>query len=89
MQLSHQPRPSMKSFPVPVLAAAAAGLVALPFHAAAAGTLLFTASLGIIIHADYVQRHRRVRLPKLAATAPVTAAAPLTVATTEQHPLAA
>lgn len=79
----------MKSFPVPVLAAAAAGFIALPFSAPAAGTLLFTASLGIIIHADYVQRHRRIRLPKLAATqvAPVAATAPAAV--TEQHPLAA
>lgn len=58
----------MNSFPPPAIAAAAAALVALPFSAAAAGTLLFTAALGSIIHADYVQRCRRVRLPRLAVT---------------------
>ena len=56
----------MKTFPLPALIAALAAAVALPFSAAAAGTLLFTAALGSIIHADYVQRRRRVRLPRLA-----------------------
>jgi len=55
----------MNSLPLPALAAAFAAVIALPFSAAAAGTLLLTAGLGAIIHADYVLRCRRVRLPKL------------------------
>jgi hypothetical protein len=54
----------MNSFPAPALIAALAALVALPFSVPAAGTLLITAALGFMIHADYVQRHRRIRLPK-------------------------
>jgi hypothetical protein len=54
----------MNSFPAPALVAALAALIALPFSVPAAGTLLFTAALGFMIHADYVQRHRRVRLPR-------------------------
>ena len=57
----------MNSLTHPALAAALAAVIALPFSAAAAGTLLLTAGLGSIIHADYVLRCRRVRLPKLAA----------------------
>jgi hypothetical protein len=56
----------MNSFPLPALAAAIAAVIALPFSAAAAGTLLLTAALGAIIHADYAQRCQRVRLPRLA-----------------------
>lgn len=59
----------MNSLPLPALAAALAAVIALPFSAPAAGTLLLTAGLGSVIHADYVLRCRRVRLPKL-ATAP-------------------
>ena len=55
----------MKSFPAPAIVAAIAAVVALPFSAAAAGTFILTASLGCIIHADYVQRRQRVRLPRL------------------------
>jgi hypothetical protein len=40
-----------------------AAVLATPFSAAATGTFLLTAALGSIIHADYVQRHRRIRLP--------------------------
>jgi hypothetical protein len=57
---------NMNSLPLPALAAALAALVAAPFSAAAAGTLFLTAGLGAIVHADYVQRHQRVRLPKVA-----------------------
>jgi hypothetical protein len=57
--------PVMKTFPVPAIVAALAAVAALPFSAVAAGTLLFTAALGFIIHADYALRHRRVRLPRL------------------------
>ena len=57
----------MNPLPAPVVAAALAGVVALPFSLAAASTLLFTAGLGAIIHADYPQRRCRVRLPRLAA----------------------
>lgn len=57
----------MKSYPLPALVAALAAVIALPFSAAAAGTLLLTAGLGAIIHADYALRCRRVRLPRLAA----------------------
>lgn len=58
--------PAMKSFPLPAIAAALAALVAAPFSLAAAGTLILTAGLGSVIHADYVLRHQRVRLPRLA-----------------------
>ena len=54
----------MNSFPIPVVAAVLAAVVAIPFSAAATGTFLLTAALGAIIHADYVQRNRRIRLPK-------------------------
>lgn len=53
----------MNSLPLPALVAGLAAVAALPFSLPAAGTLLITAALGFIIHADYVQRHRRVRLP--------------------------
>jgi hypothetical protein len=56
----------MNSFPAPAIIAALAALIALPFSVPAAGTLLFTAALGFVIHADYVQRHRRIRLPRRA-----------------------
>jgi hypothetical protein len=58
----------MNSFPLPAIAAALAAVIALPFSVAAAGTLFFVAGLGSIIHADYVQRHTRVRLPRLNTT---------------------
>jgi len=58
----------MNSLPLPAFAAALAALIALPFSAPAAGTLLVTAGLGAVIHADYVLRCRRVRLPRLAAS---------------------
>ncbi len=76
----------MNSLPLPSLAAALAAALALPFSAAAAGTLLFTAGLGAVIHADYVQRCRRVRLPKLAAARGATTRSPLCC---EPHQLAA
>lgn len=46
------------------MVAALAAVAALPFSIAAAGTLFLTASLGFIIHADYVARFQRVRLPR-------------------------
>lgn len=55
----------MKSLPLPAIVAALAAVVTAPFSLAAAGTLLLTAGLGSIIHADYVLRHQRVRLPRL------------------------
>jgi hypothetical protein len=55
----------MNSLPVPAITAALAAITALPFSVPAAGTLLLTAALGSIIHADYVLRQRRVRLPRL------------------------
>lgn len=54
----------MKSYPLPALVAALAAVIALPFSAAAAFTLLLTCGLGFIIHADYTLRARRVRLPR-------------------------
>ncbi len=54
----------MKSFPLPASVAAFTALIALPFSVAAAGTLFLTAALGGIIHADYVQRCRGLRLPR-------------------------
>jgi hypothetical protein len=59
---------AMKTFPLPALISALAAGVALPFDLAAAGTLLLTAGLGFIIHADYALRCRRLRLPRLAAS---------------------
>ena len=77
----------MNSLPVPALVAACAALIALPFSLAAGGTLLMTASLGFIIHADYAGRCRRVRLPRLSARASV---APANAQVTrEVHPFAA
>jgi hypothetical protein len=55
----------MNSLPIPAIVAAFAAVTALPFSVAASGILLFTAALGCVIHADYVQRHNRVRLPRL------------------------
>ena len=54
----------MNSLPAPALVAALTAAIALPFSLAAAGTLLLTAGLGVMIHADYVQRHNRIRLPR-------------------------
>ena len=53
----------MKTFPIPAIAAALAAVLAIPFSAAATATFLLTAALGVIIHFDYVQRHRRIQLP--------------------------
>lgn len=57
----------MNSLPRPALAAALVAIPVIPFNLAAAATLFFTAALGSIIHADYVLRLQRVRLPRLAA----------------------
>ena len=76
----------MNSLPLPAIAAAIAAVIALPFSAAAAGTLLFTAGLGSVIHADYVLRCRRVRLPRLAARRGAVTPLPLCC---ESHQLAA
>lgn len=57
-------RKNMKTFPLPALVAAVAAFVALPFSLAAAGTLLLTAWLGLIIHADYTLRRRPAPLPR-------------------------
>jgi hypothetical protein len=54
----------MNSFPPPAIVGALAAIVSLPFSIAAAGTLLFAAALGCVIHTDYVQRRQRVRLPR-------------------------
>ena len=54
----------MNSLPLPALAAAGAALVALPFSAAAGATLLLTAALGFVIHADYTLRSPATRLPR-------------------------
>ena len=78
----------MNSFPPPAIVAALAAVVALPFSAAAAGTFLITAALGSIIHADYVQRVKRVRLPRLSVQPPRPAKTRTPFAS-ENHPLAA
>lgn len=82
----------MNSFPRPAIAAALAALLVFPFSLAAAGTLLLTAALGSVIHLDYVQRHQRIRLPRLAAAArtvcPAGASCP-TPFCAETHQLAA
>jgi hypothetical protein len=70
------------------MVAALAAVIALPFSVAAAGTLLLTAGLGCIIHADYVLRQQRVRLPRLRTVAqpPSSTRRPFRV---ETHQLAA
>ena len=75
------------SLPRPALVAALAAALALPFSIAAAGTLLLTAALGAIIHADYVLRHNRVRLPRLAVVRKTSDTRPTFRG--EEHPLAA
>ena len=77
----------MNSLPAPALVAALAAVIALPFSAPAAGTLFFTAALGFIIHADYAQRMRRVRLPRL--TPKLRTSNTRTPFRDEAHPLAA
>lgn len=54
----------MKPFPHLVLFTVVAGACALPFSVAAAGTLLFAASIGAIISIDYSQRYRGLRMPR-------------------------
>jgi hypothetical protein len=77
----------MNSLPVPAIIAALAAVIALPFSAAAAGTFFLTASLGFIIHADYAQRMKRVRLPRLSVQPrPSKTRTPFV---RENHPLAA
>ena len=77
----------MNSFPLPAIVAALAAVIALPFSAAASGTFLITAALGFIIHADYVQRMKRVRLPQLSIQPrPAKTRTPFA---SENHPLAA
>jgi hypothetical protein len=75
------------SLPRPALVAAFAAALALPFSIAAAGTLLLTAALGAIIHADYVLRHKRVRLPRLAIVRKTSDTRP--TCRDQEHPLAA
>ena len=77
----------MNSLPAPALVAALAAVIALPFSVAAAGTLLLTASLGFIIHADYAQRMKRIRLPRL--TPKLRTSNTRTPFRDEAHPLAA
>jgi NADH:ubiquinone oxidoreductase subunit 4 (subunit M) len=61
---SNQTSTEMKTFPLPALAAFAAALTVLPFSLPAASMLFLTGWFGIIIHADYVLRHRRLPLPR-------------------------
>jgi hypothetical protein len=80
----------MKSLPLPALVAAAAALIALPFHFPAGATLLLAACLGAIIHTDYNLRARRIKLPR--RTQPVSPAHPhfrRFAAAREPHRLAA
>jgi len=77
----------MNSFPRPAVVAALAAVTTLPFSVAASATLLFTAALGTVLHADYVLRRNRVRLPRLAAKPDASGTRPAVHA--ENHPLAA
>jgi hypothetical protein len=77
----------MNSFPRPAVVAALAAVTTLPFSVAASACLLFTAALGIVLHADYVLRRNRVRLPRLAAKPDASGTRP--AAPAEHHPLAA
>jgi hypothetical protein len=85
---NHKRSIRMNSLPLPAFVAAFAAALALPFSAAAAGTLLFTAGLGAIMHADYPLRRRRVRLPRRAIVVPA-AAAPCSLLCCEPNRLAA
>lgn len=77
----------MNSFPRPAVVAALAAVATLPFSVAASATLLFTAALGTVLHADYVLRRNRVRLPRLPAKPEASGTRPAVHA--ENHPLAA
>jgi hypothetical protein len=77
----------MNSLPRPAVVAALAALTTLPFSFAASATLLFTAALGTMLHADYVLRRDRVRLPRLAPKPDASGTRP--PAQAENHPLAA
>jgi hypothetical protein len=60
------------SLPLPVSLAAAAAVATLPFSFPAAGLLALTAAMGAIISADYPQRYRGPRLPRLPVVVRVT-----------------
>ena len=77
----------MNSFPRPAVVAALAAVTTLPFSVAASATLLFTAAMGTVLHADYVLRRNRVRLPQLAPKPDASGTRPPTQV--ENHPLAA
>lgn len=77
----------MNSLPRPAVVAALAAVTTLPFSVAASATLLFTAAIGTVLHADYVLRRNRVRLPRLAPKPDASGTRPPTQV--ENHPLAA
>jgi len=77
----------MNSLPRPAVVAALAAVTTLPFSVAASATLLFTAAIGTVLHADYVLRRNRVRLPRLASKPDASGTRPPTQV--EHHPLAA
>ncbi len=55
----------MKVFPHALQIISAIAFFALPFSAAAAGTLLFAAGLGAVICRDYSHRYRGLQMPRL------------------------
>lgn len=77
----------MNSFPRPAVVAALAAVTTLPFSVAASATLLLTAAIGTVLHADYVLRGNRVRLPRLPAKPDASGTRP--ASSVENHPLAA
>lgn len=82
----------MKTIPFPALVAALSAVATLSHSIAAAGTLFLTAWLGVIIHADYTLRFRRVplpRRPRRETSAHFRRFATATATTKETHRLAA
>lgn len=79
----------MKSFPFPVILAASATLIALPFSFAAAALLAVTTGLGAIICADYPQRYRGLRVPRRQTAKRIVFRAPPLVVAVEPNRLAA
>lgn len=79
----------MKSFPFPVVLAASATLIALPFSFTAAALLALTTGLGAVICADYSHRYRGLRVPRRRPAKRVVFRAPPLLVAVEPNRLAA
>jgi hypothetical protein len=80
----------MKTFPLPVIAAAAASVIALPFSLEAAASLAFAAGMGAIIGIDYFYRYRGLPVPRrIPKQLPANFRPQMRGFAQEKHPLAA